>query len=47
MVIEGLKTAVGEDKENTIKIKAGPVPNEKVLENNSMEFSFIMRAEGQ
>ena len=47
VVIEGLKMAVGEDKENTIKIKAGPVPNEKVLENNSMEFSFIMRAEGQ
>ena len=47
VVIEGLKPATGEDKENTIKIKAGPVPNEKVLENNSVEFSFIMRAEGQ
>jgi hypothetical protein len=47
VVIEGLKPATGTDKENTIKIMAGPVPKEKVLENNSMEFGFIMRAEGQ
>ena len=47
VVIEGLKPATGVDKENTIKIKAGPVLHEKMLENNQMEFSFIMRAESQ
>jgi hypothetical protein len=46
VVVEGLKPAVGSERENTIKIKAGPVSNEKVVENNSMEFRFIMRAEG-
>jgi hypothetical protein len=47
VVIEGLKPATGADNENTVTIKAGPVPNEKMVENNSMEFNFIMRAEGQ
>ena len=46
VVIEGLKPATGEDSENTITIKAGPVPHEKKTDNNEMEFSFIMRAEG-
>jgi len=45
VVIEGLKPATGADKENIVKIKAGPVPHERVLENNEKEFSFIMRAE--
>jgi hypothetical protein len=47
VVIEGLKPVTGSTNENTVKIMAGPVPNEKVLENNSVEFSFTMRAQGQ
>lgn len=46
LVFEDLKPATGTDKVNIIKVKAGPVQDEKKVDNNEMELRFIMRAEG-
>ena len=43
MVFEDLLPATGTSKENLLKVTAGPVPNEKKTDNNTMEVDFIMR----
>ncbi len=46
LVFEGLTPATGSDTVNTLTVNAGPVPNEKMTDNNEMQMEFIMRAEG-
>ena len=45
LVFEDLVPATGSEKENIMKVTAGPVPGEKKTDNNVMELDFIMRAE--
>jgi hypothetical protein len=45
LVFEDLVPATGSEKENIMKVTAGPVPGEKKTDNNVMELNFIMRAE--
>ena len=45
LVFEDLKPATGSDKVNILKIKAGPVKDEKKIDNNETELRFIMRSE--
>lgn len=45
LVFEGFEPALGRDKTNIIKVMAGPVPDERNLENNSMELRFMMERE--
>jgi hypothetical protein len=46
LVFEDLEPATGSDKVNIMEVKAGPVEDEKNLENNESELRFIMRSEG-
>jgi hypothetical protein len=45
LVFEDLVPATGSEKENILKVTAGPVPYEKKVDNNTMELRFIMRAD--
>ena len=45
LVFEDLAPVTGADKVNTLNVKAGPVTNEKKVDNNEMELQFIMRPE--
>lgn len=45
LVFEGFSPAPGSDVVNRLTVKAGPVNNEKKVDNNEMSLSFIMRAE--
>lgn len=45
LVFEDVKPVTGSNSVNVLTVLAGPVPNEKNLENNEMEMRFIMRAE--
>ena len=45
LVFEDITPATGADKLNTLTVKAGPVQNEKKVDNNEMGMEFIMRAE--
>lgn len=45
LVFEDIKPGTGADIVNTLKVTAGPVPNEKKVDNNTMEMSFIMRSD--
>jgi len=45
LVFEDLVPATGTEKENIMKVTAGPVAGEKKTDNNVMELDFIMRAE--
>jgi len=47
LVFDQLKPVAGTDKINTLKVVAGPVPNEKRIDNNENTFKFIMKPEGQ
>ena len=47
LVFDQLKPVTGTDKMNTLKVMAGPVPNEKRIDNNQSTFKFIMKPEGQ
>ena len=46
LVFEGMTPATGSSVVNTVTVKAGPVPNEKKVDNNQMDEQFIMRATG-
>lgn len=46
LVFEGMNPATGSSVVNTVTVKAGPVPNEKKVDNNQMDEQFIMRATG-
>lgn len=45
VIIEKLKPAKGSDVVNTVTVKAGPVKHEKKVDNNVLDFNFIMRSE--
>jgi len=45
LVFEDIAPVNGSDKVNILNVKAGPVPNEKKVDNNEMELKFIMRPE--
>lgn len=45
LVFEDIKPGTGADIVNTLKVTAGPVPNEGKVDNNTMEMSFIMRSD--
>ncbi len=45
MVFEDLVPATGTDKTNSLKVTAGPVPNEKKVDNNTQDLTFIMRSD--
>jgi CARDB len=45
LVFEDLTPTPGTDTVNTLTVKAGPVSNEKNLDNNQMQLKFIMRPE--
>lgn len=45
LVFEDLVPATGSEKENILKVTAGPVAGEKKVDNNTMELRFIMRAD--
>ena len=45
LVFEDLTPVTGSSVLNTLSVKAGPVPNEKKVDNNETQQQFIMRAE--
>jgi hypothetical protein len=45
LVFEDIKPGTGADIVNSLKVTAGPVPNEKKVDNNTMEIKFIMRSD--
>jgi len=45
LVFEDIKPGTGSSTVNTLKVTAGPVPNEKKVDNNTMEIAFIMRSD--
>jgi hypothetical protein len=45
LVFEDITPGTGAAVTNTLKVMAGPVPNEKKVDNNSMELTFIMRSD--
>lgn len=47
LVFEDIKPATGSQTVNVLEVKAGPVENEKKVDNNEMQMKFIMRSEGE
>lgn len=45
LVFEDIKHGIGSDIENTLKVVAGPVKGERMVDNNTMEMRFIMRSD--
>lgn len=47
LVFDEINPVTGRDTVNILTVKAGPVENEKNVENNEQEFSFLMLPEGE
>jgi hypothetical protein len=45
LVFEDITPGTGTAVTNTLKVLAGPVANEKKVDNNTMELTFIMRSD--